>query len=166
MYKFLLLIAALFAFKPGISQSKDEVYAGILLHVIKYVEWADVNPKVIKIGIVNNPKLVDALNKIVEKKNIRFKNVGVTKLTGVDSTGDLNVIFLAKKQANLCSRVNAVACKKKILVITEMKNRELVCPSINFFEENGKIKFELYVSVVDKCGLLISDQLKKFAILK
>lgn len=150
----------------GFSQSKDEVYAGILLHIIKYVEWDDANLKTIKIGIVNEPKLVEALNTIVKQKNIQFKNIGITKLTGVDSTADLNLLFLAKKHTHLCSKIFPYACQKKLLVITEMKRNESVCPAINFFEVNGKLKFELYMAVVEKCGILVSDQLKKFAILR
>ncbi|MCU0359541.1 MAG: YfiR family protein [Bacteroidia bacterium] len=152
--------------QKGIAQSKAEVYAGVLLHVVKYVEWTGSQNNVINIGIVNDPKLVDALNTIVKKKNIQFKNIGITQLNGVDTTGGLNVVFLAKKHTNLCSKINSFACTKKILVITEMKAKEFVCPSINFFEDQGKLKFEIYTSVINKCGFLVSDQLKRFAVLK
>lgn len=166
MQRLLFIIILTVVSQTGIAQSKAEVYAGVLLHVVKYVEWTGSNSKSINIGIVNDPKLVDALNTIVKKKNIQFRNIGITKLNVVDTTGDLNVLFLAKKQAYLCARVNSFACNKKILVITEMKAKELVCPSINFFEDQGKLKFEIYTSVMDKCGLQVSDQLKRFAILK
>ena len=166
MQRLLIILILSVVSQTGIAQSKAEVYAGVLLHVVKYVEWTGSQTKVINIGIVNDPKLVDALNTLVKKKNIQFKNIGITKLNGVDTIGDLNVVFLAKKQANLCTRINSFACAKKILVITEMKAKELVCPSINFFEEQGKLKFEIYTSVMDKCGFLVSDQLKRFAVLR
>jgi len=166
MQRLLFIFIFFVVSQTAIAQSKAEVYAGVLLHVIKYIEWTGSPTNIINIGIVNDPKLVDALNTIVKKKNIQFKNIGVTKLTGVDSTEGLSVLFLAKKNAHLCTRINSFACSKKILVITEMKAKELLCPSINFFEDQGKLKFEIYTSVIDKCGLLVSDQLKRFAVLK
>lgn len=148
------------------SQSKDQVYAGIIMHIMKYVEWKANKSEVIKIGIVNDAKLVSALNKIVVGKNLHFKNIEVAKLQDVNNVDGLNVLFLAKRSASLCSKVNSVASEKGILVITEMKIPSLVCPSINFIEEQGKLKFEIYMTVINKCGLMVSEQLKKYAVIK
>jgi hypothetical protein len=142
------------------------VYAGIILHIIKYVEWGDSKNKLVKIGIVNDAKLVQSLNKILLGKNLQFKNIEVNKLEDVSYIDDINVLFLEKKSANLCSKISNLACDKNMLVITEMKSPGTVCPSINFTEEQGKLKFEIYLAVAEKCGLMISEQLKKYAILK
>lgn len=165
--KRLIIIAFLFlSCFHSFSQSKDQVYAGIIIHIMKYVEWKTNDNKSIKIGIVNDSKLVGALNKIVKGKNIHFKNVEVAKLEDISKIEGVDVLFLSKKSSNLCSKVSSTACDQNILVITEMKASNLICPSINFIEEQGKLKFEIYTSVTDKCGLMVSEQLKKYAIIK
>lgn len=148
------------------SQSKDQVYAGIIMHITKYVEWEGNQTTVIKIGIVNNAKLVDALNKIVKGNNLNFKNVEVSKKSDVNDIDDLDILFLTKKSAGLCNKISPKAAEKNILVITEMKSASMICPSINLFEDKGKLKFELYTKIIDNCGLMVSEQLKKYAVLK
>lgn len=148
------------------AQSKDQVYAGIIMHITKYVEWGSGKATVIRIGVVNNVKLVDALNEIVKEKNINFKNVEVSRRSDVDNIEDIDILFLTKKSSGLCSKISAKAEAEKILVITEMKSASMICPTINFIEENGKLKFELYTKIADNCGLMVSEQLKKYAVLK
>lgn len=157
-----LTIAALNFF----AQSKDQVYAGIIMHITKYVEWGSGEATVVKIGVVNNAKLVDALNQIVKEKNVNFKNVEVSKKSDVTNIDDIDILFLTKKSSSLCSKISTKAEEEKILVITEMKSASMICPAINFIEENGKLKFELYTKIAENCGLMVSEQLKKFAVLK
>lgn len=162
-----LIIYFLFLFtKVVVSQNKDQVYAGVIMHIIKYVEWGNNESKLVKIGVVNDPGLVESLNKILKGKNLHFKNIQVNKLEDVNVIDDINVLFLEKRSTKLCAKISNQACDKKILVITDMKASGVSCPSINFTEEQGKLKFEIYMSVVEKCGLMISEQLKKYAILK
>ncbi|MDZ4664812.1 MAG: YfiR family protein [Bacteroidota bacterium] len=165
--KKLIIILILFTVSSrSFSQSKDQVYAGIIMHIMKYVEWKANERKVIKIGIVNDSKLVLALNKIVKGKSIHFKNVEVAKYEDINKIEGVDVLFLAKKSTSLCAKLTSIASEKNILVITEMKQENTSCSSINFIEEQGKLKLEIYMAVADKCGLMISEQLKKFATLK
>ncbi len=166
MFRYFLIFFLFFISQKANSQSKDQVYAGIILHIIKYVEWGESKNKLVKIGVVNDAKLVQSLNKILLGKNLQFKNIEVNKLDDVNSIDDISVLFLEKKSAKLCSKISNLASDKNILVITEMKSPSVVCPSINFTEEQGKLKFEIYMAVAEKCGLMISEQLKKYAIIK
>ena len=47
-----------------------------------------------------------------------------------------------------------------------MKSEKVTGDGINFFESEGKLKFELYSGVLKKAGLKVSEQLSKFAIVK
>ena len=64
--------------------------------------------------------------------------------------------------SNIMKNVNT----KDILVISEKKSKGEEGAAINFVEVQGKLRFELYQKVLAATDLKISEQLKRYAILK
>ena len=56
--------------------------------------------------------------------------------------------------------------KYDTLLISEQKQDHHTGVSINFIEVQGRLRFELYVHVVEKANLRISEQLKRYAVVK
>ena len=162
-----VLVLLLFAAQSSYAQSKEQVYAGIIFHIMKYVEWpqeADIAS--MSVGVLNDNQLTAALNKVAEGKRIVFKNIEIVKFTELAGLKNTNILFVPQKMtSNLGDIMNNVNTKE-ILVISEKKDKNQTGASINFIEVGGKMKFEVYESELAKTELKMSEQLKKYAILK
>lgn len=150
----------------GFGQDKEEVYAGIILHIMKYVEWPDYDEAKMEIGVVNNSELTKALNTASAGKKVHFKDVQVTRFVDIALVTDVHVLFIPKKQTTQVSDIVGKSEDDNILVITEDKSTSVSGASINFFEDAGSLKFEIYSSQLAECGLQVSEQLTKYAIVK
>ena len=155
----------LFVSKTSISQSKQQLYAGFILHIMKYVEWPEYGDNM-TVGVVNDPELVRALQMASKGKKIHYKNVAVQKLDDVSNIQSVDVLYISKKAHRDLPGMTQKAIAQKILVITENKSKEMSGIAINFFEENGRMRFELYESTISRIGIKVSEQLRKLAVLK
>ena len=64
------------------------------------------------------------------------------------------------------SKIKQYIDPKNILVTSEKKKESQVGSTINFVEVQGKLKFELYLDMLGKSDLKVSEQLRRYAILK
>lgn len=146
------------------AQSQEQVYAGVILHIMKYVEWPAYKAKM-TVGVVNNPSLVRALQKASIGKKIHFKNVHVTVFNDLSIAGKMDVLFFSKRVSKGLS-IEGLKGTKGILIITEQHTKINRSVSVNFLQKNGNLQFELYNVALKGNGFKVSDQLKKLAILK
>jgi hypothetical protein len=163
-YLVCFLVVLLFSVHLGFSQSKEQVYAGVIFHIMKYVEWPEAG-NTMTVGVLNDNQLTAALNKVAAGKKIVFKNIKVVEFSDLSKLKNTNVLFVPQKMtADLGEIVNSVDASE-ILVISEKKTKEQGGASINFIEQSGKLRFEVYVEVFAKTELKMSEQLKKYAII-
>lgn len=163
---FVIILLFLFSGSEAQAQSKEQVYAGIILHIMKYVEWPTYGPEM-TVGIVNDPLLTKVLQNVCAGKKIHFKMVDIQKLEDLTAPRTEDVIFFPKKALEtLNTDIVDQAIKKGILVITEQKDDPNVSSAINFVEIGGDLQIELYETYIDRCGLKVSEQLKRLAVIK
>ena len=164
-YLICFVVVLLFSVHLGFSQSKEQVYAGVIFHIMKYVEWPEAG-NTMTVGVLNDNQLTAALNKVAAGKKIVFKNIEVVKFSDLSKLKNTNVLFVPQKMTadlgDIANRVDA----SEVLVISEKKKEDQDGASINFIEQSGKLRFEVYEEVFTRTDLKMSEQLKKFAIIK
>ena len=146
------------------GQSREQVYSGVILHIMNYVEWPSYNSEM-TIGIVNDPDLVRTISKASAGKKVHFKDVSIQKLESEELAKEVDVLFFSKRVIKGFSP-QEMKSAKGILIITEESGEVASTASINFIQRNGSLRLELYNQTAELCGFRISDQLKKLAILK
>ena len=161
------MLLGLLISKTSSAQSKEQVYAGIIFHIMKYVEWPQMQslPNM-TVGVLNDNQLTAALNKCAQGKKISFKDVKILKFSELASLVDCNVLFIPKHMTENLSKIVQYIDPKNILVISEKKKESQVGSKINFVEVQGKLKFELYLDMLSKSDLKVSEQLRRYAIIK
>jgi len=159
------LVALLCCVSIGFSQSKEQVYAGVIFHIMKYVEWPEVG-NTMTVGVLNDNQLTAALNKVAADKKIVFRNIEVVKFSDLSKLKNTNVLFVPKKMTVYLADIANSVDAKQILVISEKKGEDQDGASINFIEQSGKLRFEVYEEVFTRTDLKMSEHLKKFAIIK
>ena len=163
----LIIFLLLVSLRSGFSQTKEQVYAGIIFHIMKYVEWpqqTDISS--MTVGVLNDNQLTAALNKVAAGKRIVFKNLEIIKFSDLANLKNTNVLFVPKKMTSDLGNIMKNVNTKEILVISEKKAKGEEGAAINFVELQGKLRFELYEKVLAATDLKISEQLKRYAILK
>ena len=161
------LVALLCCVSISFSQSKEQVYSGVIFHIMKYVEWpADGDATTMSVGVLNDNQLTVALNKVAAGKKIVFRNIEVVKFSDLSKLKNTNVLFVPQKMTGDLGDIANNVDASEILVISEKKKEGQDGASINFIEQSGKLRFEVYEEVFTRTDLKMSEQLKKFAIIK
>jgi len=162
-----VLVSMLFAAPSAYSQSKEQVYAGIIFHIMKYVEWPNqASLAKMSVGVLNDNQLTVALNKVAEGKRIVFKDIEIVKFDDLTAVKSTNVLFVPKKMTGDLGNIMKNVNTKEILVISEKKAQSQMGACINFIEQGGKMRFELYMAELGSTDLKMSEQLKRYAIIK
>ena len=162
-----VFVAMLLSVQSGYSQSKEQVYAGIIFHIMKYVEWPNQGDRsMMSVGVLNDNQLTAALNKVAAGKKLVFKNIEIVKFSELSNLKNTNILFVPQKMTTDLGNITSNVNTREILVISEKKKNDQKGASINFVEQGGKMRFEVYESILAKTALKMSEQLKKYAILK
>ncbi|MBL4656627.1 MAG: YfiR family protein [Flavobacteriales bacterium] len=162
-----LVVTALFSVQHSFSQSKEQVYAGIIFHIMKYVEWpGNAEMSNMTVGVLNDNQLTAALNKVAQGKRIVFKDIQIVKFAELTALKNTNILFIPQKMTSDLGKIMDNVNTKEILVISEKKKKEHNGASINFVEQGGRMRFEVYEAVFAQTALKMSEQLKKYAIIK
>ena len=164
-YLICFVVVLLFSVHLGFSQSKEQVYAGVIFHIMKYVEWPEAG-NTMTVGVLNDNQLTAALNKVAAGKKIVFKNIEVVKFSDLSKLKNTNVLFVPQKMTSDLGDIANSVDASEVLVISEKKKEDQDGASINFIEQSGKLRFEVYEEVFTRTDLKMSEQLKKFAIIK
>ena len=161
------LLMLLCSFQSAYSQSKEQVYAGIIFHIMKYVEWPNQGEAgKMSVGVLNDNQLTAALNKVANGKRLVFKNLEIVKFADLATLKNTNVLFVPQKMTSSLGDIMNNVSTKDILVISEKKMQDEKGASINFIEQQGKMRFEVYLDILAQTDLKMSEQLKRYAILK
>ncbi len=163
----ILLVFGFFMMKNSAqAQSKEQVYAGIILHIMKYVEWPEYESQM-TVGVVNNQQLVKALQKASSGKKVHYKNVTITTVSDLKMDLNADVLFFSKSAlSKLSPNIVEEAKKNDILVISEEAPESQSGQGINFTQKGGSLKLELFMATMNTVGLKVSEQLKKIATIK
>ncbi len=159
-------MACLLFWSTGKSQSREQVYSGMILHIMKYVEWPAYKNDKMTIGIMDDPKLVASMNKKAVGKQVHFKNISVLKLTDAASLATLDLLFVPKRSHKLLPKASAAAAKSKVLIVSEGGSITLQGVAFSFEQKQGRLQLELSQGKLDKYGFKVSQQLKRFAVVK
>ena len=141
------------------SQDRDQVYAGVIFHVIKYLAWPSYHKDYIKVGVVEDVRLTRMLNKVFKGKKVHFKALKAEDCMNFNDLSDYHVMFFSKKGASLISKI----VDNHVLTISELNEKMTANSVFNIIENKGKIELELYMKNLSKMNFQVSEQLKKIA---
>lgn len=145
------------------AQSREQVYAGLVLHIMKYIEWPSYPEAQMTVGIINDQQLVDRLNALAKGRKVHFRSVSVKKLKDASSLGDIDVLFVPARSIGMLPKVTAKAASDNILVIAEKRSGPVKGVAISFEENKGKLEMNLYEGEIERARFKVSEQLKRVA---
>ncbi len=171
--KIRLLLLALFlpmaimvcSFQEGKIQDVNVVKSLFIYNFTKHIEWPDqkINSSKFRIAIFGNPAISAKLTAILKDRKIIDKPVEIYDITTIEESFNANLLFIANGQGDKLNTMLDKCNGKSILIITEEKRLNSHGGSINIYERDSHIRFELNEMNIKKEGFKVSNQLYELA---
>jgi hypothetical protein len=168
----LLIALCLCAQTPGLKaastgvQHEYEVKAGVLYHIIQYVDWpADslaTNPPVIQIGILGDIPFVEALE-VLDGKVIQKRKLVVKRLANAQEAVNCQVLFIGASEKGRMAEIIAQLNNRPILTVGEAEGFAENGGMVNLVPAQNKIAMEINREAASCARLSFSSQVLKLA---
>jgi hypothetical protein len=167
----LLAMLALFgAVMPSHAQSPTqreyELKAGVLYHIIGYVEWPDTSkstkPTVLQVGLLGQIPFAEALE-VLDGKSIQGRRLVVKRLSGPQDALDCQVVFIGASEKLRCADIVTELKNRPILTVGEVEGFAERGGMINLISGPNRIIMEINREVASQARLSLSSQLLKLA---
>ncbi|MEW6381514.1 MAG: YfiR family protein [bacterium] len=165
----ILLLTGLLAVPAGLSAqtralsgSEYQVKAGFIYNFAKFVEWPqgtfnhDNDPLILCI-VSNNPEsdVFFSLN----SKTVGGRKIQVRKYEDMKDIGTCHILFLDSIDKTLIQEGLKTVRDRSVLTISHIKGFTQQGGIINFFIEEGRLRFEVNLDAARRCGLKLGSQL-------
>jgi len=136
-----------------------QIKAAYLYNFLKYVEWPDRINRTFRICVAGQNPFGGVLDGLTKNERVRGNPVKTELILGFEPGCD--VIF-TPRTSNIPAYLQAAA-GMPILTVGETPRYIEQGGIINFFVENGKVRFEINRTAAERAGLRISSRLLQLA---
>ncbi len=131
----------------------------------KYIQWpSDYGSGDFTIGIVGETGLADELKKMASVKTVNGRKMVIKRYNSVNEVDKICPMLILPAQSSDFLSNALKSCGKNTLIITQKAGLAKTGSPINFVSMDGKPKFEMNTTVLDKTDLKVLTQLKSIAI--
>ena len=153
------------------AQSADtaerQIKAAFLYKFCFYVEWpsgtfstAD-SPLIF--GVAGDEAQKKELEQVIKSRTINGRSLEVRRVDANTSLQGLHLLFVAQSEQSNISRLLSIAPTQPLLVVTESSGGLDGGSSINFVQQDDRVRFDINLKPMELRGLHISAQLLKVA---
>ncbi len=145
---------------------ENKIKAVFVYNFTKYIEWVDDDTTdSFEIGIIGDSDIIFPLQEIAEKALVNKRKIEVIHFQDIQDINSCNILYISASDADELRDILKKIDDRNILTISDSTGFALEGVAINFVIIDGKVKFEINISVINKTGLLVSSQLLRLAIL-
>jgi hypothetical protein len=143
------------------APTEYELKAAFIYQIAKFVEWpSSVAP--LRLCVLGGNPFGPALESI-RGKPVNGRRMEVSLLDTDADTRECNMLFIAAPAERNIERIAAISRGSGVLTIGDTEGFAQRGAIVNFFLENGKVRFEINREASRRAGLKISSQLLKLA---
>jgi hypothetical protein len=148
------------------TQREYELKAGVLYHIIEYVEWPNDSrsnsPPVIQIGLLGQIPFAEALE-VLDGKTIQGRKVGVKRLAAVQEATNCQVVFIGASEKPKIPEIIGELKHQPVLTVSEVEGFAERGGMVNLINGPNRIVMEINREVASQARLGISSHLLKLA---
>lgn len=170
IFRILLIGFVLLDLSPTAAADNAEatLKAAFIFRLIQYVDqWPESSSahKKLAIRVIGDEALEKALREIAAQKKINDKEMDVAALAvdSLDSMGEVGVLYFSELPNPKLAAILKVAAKKGILTMSQGKDYAKQGVHVNFYSDDGKLRFEINRKAATQSGFKFSSQLLKLA---
>jgi hypothetical protein len=161
-----VLVLAILGFTGNLNaQSQSKYQALFIYNFTRYIEWPSSGTQEFVIGVIGKSGIYNELLGVAEGKRVGNKSIKVKKFNSADEIGTCNILFVSNEVSSSLATFATTVQSKNTLIITERPGLINKGAGINFVLDDGKQKFELSKSSINRAGLKVNAQLVEMALL-
>ncbi|GAB4109233.1 MAG: hypothetical protein OHK0057_30520 [Thermoflexibacter sp.] len=142
------------------------VYAGLLYHFTKYVEWPSQRQQGdFVIGVYGDDEMLSITQNLMKNRSISNQKISVRKITKEEDIVVCHIVFVERNFSYKFKSIQPKSQANHILIVTEDSNLAKKGAGINFVIQGDKLKFEMNKSAIESAGLKVSNELVKLSII-
>jgi hypothetical protein len=146
----------------------SQVKAAMIYNLAKFVEWPGEgvagNTVPLTICWLGEGRLTAELQAI-QGKSIRNRPVVVRHAQRPGEIGDCQILVLDESQRDQLPAILKLANWSNIFTISDMKGFAAAGGMLGFFNEGGKIRFEINLDVIEQSKVKVSSQILSLAVI-
>lgn len=166
------LLAACIALGCVPSRAQDSEYsevsvkAAYLVHFLGYVEWASVKPQpdALTIGVIGDREIAAELQRILPGRSVAGRSLRVRQLGANDDFSGVNILYVGSSQSASLPAHAARARQQHILLVSDTELGLEKGATINFVNQDRRIRFEISLRAAEETGIKLSSRLLSAAI--
>lgn len=157
-----LIIAFWIISAPLMAQTgENKVKSLFVYNFTRYIQWPQTEQDVI-IGVLgHDADLIAAFNEMASKKTASGGKIIIKEFSNPAESGNYHMVYIPANNSKVISQLSNL---NKTLIVTEKPGLAQAGSDINFINKDGKIRFEMNITKIDKTELKVSSQLKSLAI--
>ncbi len=148
------------------KKPENRVQSIYIYNFTKYIQWPEeYNTGDFVIGVLGETDLVEELQKLAREKKVNGRTILIKKYASLDNIDKkCCILYIASTSSNLLSNALQKTTGRSTLIITQKDGLGKIGSFINFVSVNGKPKFEINVSALERGKLRCTQQLMTIAI--
>jgi hypothetical protein len=159
------LVLGFFSFTFELTaQSQAKYQALYVYNFTRYIEWPSNGSQEFTIGVLGKSNVFNELIGVTNGKLVGSRNIVIKKYTSANEIGACQILFVSGEASSLLSSFASTLQNKNTLIITERAGLINKGSGINFISDDGKQKFELSKSNLNRSGLKVNNQLLDMAV--
>ena len=143
------------------APSEYELKAAFIYQIARFVEWPPSGAP-LRLCVLGGNPFGPALESI-RGKPVNERRMEISLLDMNADTRECTMLFIAAPAERHLERITALSRGTGMLTIGDTQGFAQRGAMVNFFVENGKIRFEINLEASRRAGLKISSQLLKLA---
>lgn len=163
----LSMLFSSFAFNASAQIRDYRFHTVFIYNFTKLIKW----PKNYQsgdfvIGVLGNSPIIRELQKMAARKTAGMKRqrIIIKRFSSLSQISNCHILFIPNSKSSYLPTINQSFPRSPMLVVTEKRGMAQSGSGINFVLRNGRWRFELNQNATANRGLIVSRNLKRFAI--
>ena len=144
-----------------------EVKAAFLLNFARLVQWPTTafhdSEEPILLGVLGQDPFDGALQSLVEGRKAGPRTIRVKRITHVRDIATCHIVFASVPEAAPLAEILAAARAASVLLVGDGQDFARKGGSINFYSDEGKVRFAINRRAAEDAGLKISSRMLRLA---
>ena len=146
--------------------AQDEMFKSLFIYnFTKNIEWpAEYQSGDFIITILGNSPIVGELEKISRLKKVGAQPIVIQKVNDASEIGKCNLIYITPSKSSQLSAILTTIEKKPIVIVGDKDGLAAAGAGLNFVKIEGKQKFEINTTALQRNGLKVNSYLSTLGI--
>jgi hypothetical protein len=153
------------AFSPVLLAQEYQYHKVYIYNFTKYIQWPTEKQKGdFVIGVVGKSSMIKELETMAQNRMVGAQKIVVKQIEGPSDAEGCHVLFIPANKSGMFTQFKTQLGGKPVLFVTEKNGLSKEGSDINFVLVDGKLKYEMNKSSLDKAGLKVMPDLMKLAL--